>query len=446
MGQAPRRAPMCDGEIRGDGVDERRVVSLDHDARERLRARVAQEDPAGPRHLRLGGAPDGREAGNLVEGDAVPDLHVPEDLRRVDEPGLRRELLAGRRDEGREVEAGERSVARRREVGADQVAGLLPAEERGGLLHLLDDVPVADGRAQERHAAFLEGLLEPPVRHDGPDDGLGALAFALHLVRPQVEDVVPVEEGPGVVGDDDAVGVAVERDAEVGAGDAHGIAHLSGVERAAGLVDVLSVRIDVSRDHGRAGGPESGGRRLERGAVRGVDHDLQAVEPVGKRRDEVVHVRAAEVRLDDGGRERRGPRLVDVALDLELDLVGELAALAREDLHAVVRPRVVRGGDDDAGVGAELLREERDGRGRDDAREAHEAAGLREAAGQGPDDGARGLARVAAHDDGRGSRARATPRARRRRARPSRRPAEARPPSRGCRRFRTACAFGPDVT
>ena len=91
----------------------------------------------------------------------------------MDEARLRRERPPGRRDERGEVEARERAVSRRREVGADEVPGLLAAEERARLLHLLDDVAVADGRADERDAALLESLLEAPVRHDGPDDGLG---------------------------------------------------------------------------------------------------------------------------------------------------------------------------------------------------------------------------------------------------------------------------------
>ena len=50
-----------------------------------------------------------------------------------------------------------------------------------------------------------------------------------------------------------------------------------------------------------------------------------------------------------------------------LDLVGELRAAAGEELDAVVRRRVVRGGDHHAEVGVEVGHQEGGGRGRDDA-------------------------------------------------------------------------------
>ena len=83
-----------------------------------------------------------------------------------------------------------------------------------------------------------------------------------------------------------------------------------------------------ARDLGSRGA-ERGGRDLERRAVSGVDHDPQAVEPVGKRPDEVLDVGAREAGLDDGGNGRGGRGLVDVPLDRELDVVRELPPLAR---------------------------------------------------------------------------------------------------------------------
>ena len=132
------------------------------------------------------------------------------------------------------------------------------------------------------------------------------------------------------------------------------------------------------------------GRRLEGRAVRGVDDDLQAVEPVGKASDEVRDVVRAEeeVAVDVGGRERRRSRLSMRRSMLELDRVGQLAALAGEDLDAVVAPRIVRRRDDDAGVGVRERHEPGDGGRGDDAGEARRAAGGREAAREGAHDAA----------------------------------------------------------
>ena len=72
-------------------------------------------------------------------------------------------------------------------------------------------------------------------------------------------------------------------------------------------------------------------------------------------------------------------RLVEQRLDLLLRRVRELAAVAVEELDAVVLGRVVRGGDD----GAEIEREQRDGRRRQDAGEHGMTARRRDAGGEG---------------------------------------------------------------
>src|ERR1035437_4735402 len=232
MASGTEARPDLRGEIGGDGVDERRVRALDHDAREGLGARVAEKKPSVAREALLGRAPRVGEAGDLVEGDALFDPHVHEDLRCVDEAGLRRELLPRGGEQRCKVESRQRAVARRREVRADEVSGLLAAEERARLLHLLDDVAVADGRADEADSPVLQGLLESPVRHDRSHDGLGLPALALELRRPEVKNVVAVEERPLVVGDDDPVRVAVERDPERGRSLDHGARHSRGMQGA----------------------------------------------------------------------------------------------------------------------------------------------------------------------------------------------------------------------
>ena len=69
---------------------------------------------------------------------------------------------------------------------------------------------------------------------------------------------------------------------------------------------------------------------------------------------------------------------VEQRLDLLLRRVRELPAVAVEELDAVVLRRVVRGGDD----GAEIEREQRDGRRRQDAGEHGMTARRRDARGE----------------------------------------------------------------
>ena len=87
-------------------------------------------------------------------------------------------------------------------------------------------------------------------------------------------------------------------------------------------------------------------------------------------------------------------RLVEQRLDLLLGRVRELAAVSVEELDAVVLGRVVRGGDD----GAEVEREQRDGRRRQDAREHGMAARRGDAGGEGALELAARRARVASDE------------------------------------------------
>ena len=108
--------------------------------------------------------------------------------------------------------------------------------------------------------------------------------------------------------------------------------------------------------------------------------------------------------------------LAELGLDGVLDVVGELLAAAGEELDAVVRGGVVRGGDHHAEVGVQIRHQVGRGRGRQDAGVVNVDAGAGEprldgcrdelAAGagvaghHGARPGAVGIAVVAKHDGG----------------------------------------------
>ena len=90
--------------------------------------------------------------------------------------------------------------------------------------------------------------------------------------------LVAVDDLALLVDDDDAVGVAVERDADVGAHLAHLVDQRFGRGRAALVVDVAAVGLDADLDHFGAELPQRFGRHLVAGAVGAIDDDAQAVE------------------------------------------------------------------------------------------------------------------------------------------------------------------------
>ena len=200
-----------------------------------------------------------------------------------------------------------------------------------------------------------------------------------------------------------AVGVAVVGDAEVGAVLEHGGLQLVEVGRADAVVDVHAVGVGADDDDLGAGVREGLGRDARGGAVGAVEHDLDAVEAVRQRAEQVHDVAVLGVGepadAADAVAGRRELLLAEVRLDAVFDLVGELRAAEGEELDAVVGRRVVRRGDHHAEVGADAVDQERRRGGRDDAGVEHVDAGAREAGRDRGGEELAGDARVA-RDDG----------------------------------------------
>ena len=84
--------------------------------------------------------------------------------------------------------------------------------------HLLEHVTVADRRADERNAQTAEIALEAEIGHHGRDHArLGETAIGLPAFRDHRQQLVAVDDAPALVHDQHAVGVTIERDADIGA-------------------------------------------------------------------------------------------------------------------------------------------------------------------------------------------------------------------------------------
>ena len=103
-------------------------------------------------------------------------------------------------------------------VAHDHVAGLLATEGVAGDLHRLEHVAVADLGLAHPDAGGAHGLHEAEVAHHGRDDGvLGEPALLVQREREDREELVAVDDVALGVDRQAAVGVAVEREADVGA-------------------------------------------------------------------------------------------------------------------------------------------------------------------------------------------------------------------------------------
>ena len=103
------------------------------------------------------------------------------------------------------------------------MAGLLAAEVFLLCPHGFRDVAVPDLGAAEGQAEAGKEALQAEIGHDGGDDAAaGEAAGKMHVARDQAEDLVAVDDFAAFIGEDDAVGIAVERDADIGAMFQHG--------------------------------------------------------------------------------------------------------------------------------------------------------------------------------------------------------------------------------
>ena len=254
----------------------------------------------------------------------------------------------------------------------------------------------------------FEKALQPEIRHHGGDDaGLGEPAVFLPALRDHRQQLVAVDQMAALIDQDDAIGVAVERDADIGAHLAHLAAQRFRRGGSAFLVDVESVGLDADRNDIGAQFPQRFRHHLVGGAVGAIDHHAQAVEAEVARQRALGEFDVAVMdAVDAAGAAETGAlrqplveRFIEQLLDLLLDVVGQLEALRAEQLDAVVLEQVMRGGNHHAEIGAHRLGQHRHRRRRHRAEQQHIHADRGEAGHHRVFDHVAGKPRILADDD-----------------------------------------------
>ena len=360
----PRAASTTPASSCRDRIGLGLVACFHHDAHHRLGAARPQQHPSLVPKLRLGlhhRLPDLDAVGQAL---GLGDGHVHQALGHPFDQAVRQlgQRTAGPQHQVGQCDAGQDAVAGRRQGAEDDVTRLLATEAQAVGVQRGKDVAVAHVRLEHGDAALLHGEAEAEVGHDGHRHRGGGQAPALGQVEgEQREQHVTVDDGAGVVHRDDPVGIAVEREAQVGLALDDGPRQLTRVGRAAFLVDVDPVGRVVQRDDARTEVLEHLRRDVAGGAVGTVDHDAQAGQAAAlRRRGQVLGVELHRLGVCrdpshrvPGGTLRRAVRVgqdgVELALDLPLDVGGQLRPQAAEQFDAVVTEGVVRGRDDGTG-------------------------------------------------------------------------------------------------
>ncbi len=98
---------------------------------------------------------------------------------------------------------------------------LLTPDVTAALAHRLEHVAVANLRADHLDSSFGEPSFEAEVGHHRGDESAVQFTAALMIERDQRHQLITVGNPAFLIDDDDPVGVAVERQANVGAACDH---------------------------------------------------------------------------------------------------------------------------------------------------------------------------------------------------------------------------------
>ncbi|MCY1535435.1 hypothetical protein D9M68_708410 [compost metagenome] len=161
------------------------------------------------------------------------------------------------------------------------------------------------------------------------------------------------------------------------------------MQRAHALVDVEAVGMHADGMHLGTQFAEDMRSDVVRGAVGGVHYDRHPIQVLLVREGALAELDVTALRVGhaagaaQGFRADAAQRLVQRGLDRRLDIVGQLHALCREELDAVVMVRVMRSADDDTGHETQGPRQIGHRRRRDRAGQQHIDARGRQAGFQG---------------------------------------------------------------
>ena len=233
-------------------------------------------------------------------------------------------------------------------VAEVEVAGVLAAEDGVVLAHLRLDEGVADARADAAATHALDQLGHASGDDQVVEDG-GAGVLLEQVARDHSRDHPAVDQLAVLVGNEHAVGIAVEGHAHIGVGLAHQalhVHHVLGLDGRGRVVREVPIGIKVEGLdlHGQA--LECGGHDEAGHAVAGVDGQLE--RPQCRAVDEAMHV-LHEVRQHIAVRDPaalvpgRWPARQHQALDVvEARFGADGHGVGETELEAVVLAGVVR--------------------------------------------------------------------------------------------------------
>ena len=382
------------------------MFSFDHDAGELLRPGIAEDDAAIFAESRLGFGERSGDFGKSFEWRFGFYFDVDDDLRVVLEAFDQRFDFAVHGNERSDFYGGEKAVAGRTVFQKDDVAGLLAADDVAGAQHFLENVAIADRGAGECDSLTGEDALKTEIGHGCGDNAIALeLILRFEVARNGKKNAVAVDDFSCFADEESAVGVAVECDTELGALGGHALLQTFKMKRAAAGVDVAAVRRHTHRDDIGSERAEKLGTEFIGGAIGAVQKDSKARQFSSREDAAAKKLEIFSVERFVGDKESRilgrrfGTVLENVRFEYFFDGIGKLHAGVREKLYAIVVVRIVRSGNDNAGLKIILADEAGDAGGGDDACKCDGCSRMGEAGGKQGGNVRSGFAGVHADED-----------------------------------------------
>ena len=254
--------------------------SFEHDAALGLRSGIPHDDTPVLAIPFADLRDEGRGARKFLDGNFARHGNIDEHLGKArHDAGKLGERGPAATQNREDTEGGKEAVARGGVIEQDDMAALFAAQGIPAGAHGLDDITVAHARLHGLYAAPMEGLVKPKIAHDGRDQGVFSQQPSRLVIHGEHgHGGVAVDDAAEFVDEDEAIGVAVEGDADVGAVFANEGRAVAGMEGSDAVVDVVAVGLT-------AGGNDLGTEFLKNGrgdaigrTVGAVDDDTETLE------------------------------------------------------------------------------------------------------------------------------------------------------------------------
>ncbi len=239
------------------------------------------------------------------------------------------------------------------------MTGVFRADAPAFLLHFFQHVTVTYFRPGKWNTQLFKRHFQAHITHQRADSTAAQLPLTQRFASNNVHDLVAVDLITLMVNHDDAVTVAVQRDAHVGFLGQHARLQSAHIGRAHFFVNVHTVRLAADSNHGRTQLTQHVRGDVVGGAVGAVDHHFQAIQAQFVREGAFAELNVATRSVDDaaGFTQLSGVHAGDLFFHFGFNglfyVIRQLGAVDREELDAVIIKRVVRGGDNDTGFGTE---------------------------------------------------------------------------------------------